>query len=113
MDDGGAIKRRIGLREVRSLQPGQIIWDSVVTGFAARRQTGPKVSYVIIYRTRQGRQRLYTIGRHGSPWTPDDARIEATRLLGDVARGDDPLSARQAMRTTTSITMGDLCDRYL
>ncbi|MBL6082760.1 tyrosine-type recombinase/integrase [Belnapia sp. T18] len=113
MDDGGAIKRRIGLREVRSLQPGQIIWDSVVTGFAARRQTGPKISYVIIYRTRQGRQRLYTIGRHGSPWTPDDARTEAIRLLGDVARGDDPLSARQAMRTTTSITIGDLCDRYL
>jgi integrase len=113
MDGGSTIRRRIGLREVRSLQPGQTIWDSAVTGFAARRQTGTKVSYIVVYRTRLGRQRLYTIGGHGSPWTPDDARTEAIRLLGEVAQGDDPLSARRAMRASTSITMIDLCDRYL
>jgi hypothetical protein len=26
-----------------------------------------------------GRQRRYTIGRHGSPWTVDEARAEALR----------------------------------
>ena len=25
---------------------------------------------------------MHSIGRHGSPWTPDTARIEAKRLLG-------------------------------
>ena len=31
-------RKRIGLREVRAIDPGQIIWDTAVTGFAARRQ---------------------------------------------------------------------------
>lgn len=40
-------RKRIGLREVRSLQPGGIIWDTAVTGFAARRQTGEAVTYLV------------------------------------------------------------------
>ena len=30
-------RRRIGLREVRALGPGEIVWDSGLPGFAARR----------------------------------------------------------------------------
>jgi hypothetical protein len=32
------------------------------------------------------RQRWLTIGRHGAPWTPETARKEALRLLGEVWR---------------------------
>ncbi len=44
-----------------------------------------------------GRQRWHTIGRHGAPWTPDQARDEAKRLLLEIARGSDPVR-RQADR---------------
>ena len=77
-----AERKRIGLREVRALGPGAELWDSAVSGFGARRQVGTAVSYVLMYRTREGRQRRFTIGRHGAPWTPDTAREEARRLLG-------------------------------
>jgi integrase len=35
---------------------------------------------------------MRSIGRHGSPWTPDTARNEALRLLGSVVGGDDPFA---------------------
>jgi integrase len=106
-----ADNRVIGLREVRSLQPGQIIWDSKVTGFGARRQKGTKVSYIIAYRTKDNRQRWYTIGKHGSPWTPDTARSEALRILGDVVGGTDPSQEKISNRKASSVS--ELCDLYL
>jgi len=68
---------------VEKLQPGDLVWDAdhreVVKGFGARRQRRD-VFYLLRYRI-NGRQRFITIGRHGSPWTPDTARSEAKRLL--------------------------------
>jgi integrase len=69
------------------------------------------VSYVLIYRTREGRQRWHTIGRQGAPWTPDTAREEAKRLLGEVVNGIDPSAVKQAKRKAATIS--DLCDQYL
>lgn len=106
-------RRRIGLREVRSLGPGEMVWDIAVSGFAIRRQQSAAVSYVLFYRTAEGRQRWITIGRHGSPWMPDDARTEARRLLGEVAGGGDPAADRHAKRVGGGVTVADLCDRYL
>jgi integrase len=103
--------RKIGLTEVRSLKPGQTIWDGAVAGFGARRQRSAAVSYVLFYRTREGRQRWHTIGRHGSPWTPDTARAEAQRLLGRVVDGADPAAAKQSKRRAA--TVSELCDLYL
>jgi hypothetical protein len=105
-------KARIGLREVRSLGEGELVWDTVVPGFAARRQTGSTVTYVLKYRTTAGRrQRWYTIGRHGAPWTPDTARVQAQRLLGEVAQGNDPAADKKGRRR--AITVAELCDVYL
>ena len=88
-----------------------MIWDSSLTGFGARRQSSTAVSYVLFYRTSEGRQRWYTIGRHGAPWTPDTAREEAKRLLGDVARRHDPADDQRAKRNAK--TVAELCDLYL
>ena len=88
-----------------------MIWDSSLTGFGARRQSSTAVSYVLFYRTSEGRQRWYTIGRHGAPWTPDTAREEAKRLLGDVARRHDPADDKRAKRNAK--TVAELCDLYL
>jgi integrase len=106
-----AIKERIGLRQVRGLKPGEIIWDSAVVGFGARRQSGTAIAYVLFYRTKEGRQRWFTIGRHGAPWTPETAREEARRLLGDVASKADPAADKRAARNAH--TVFELCDRYL
>ena len=76
-----AKQSRIGLRQVRALGPGETIWDASLSGFGARRQKSNAVSYVLFYRTREGRQRWFTIGKHGAPWTPEAARQEAKRLL--------------------------------
>src|SRR3974390_3104808 len=87
-----------------------MIWDSSVTGFGARRQSSTAVSYVLFYRTSEGRQRWYTIGRHGAPWTPETAREEAKRLLGDVAHRADPAAEKRAARNAQ--TVSELCDLY-
>jgi integrase len=104
-------ERKIGLREVRALKPRQTVWDAAVAGFGARRQQSPAVSYVLIYRTREGRQRWHTIGRHGAPWTPETAREEAKRLLGKVVGGIDPAADKQSKRKAASVA--ELCDLYL
>ena len=101
---------KITKANVERLQPGQVMWDAghreVVKGFGARRQTND-VFYVLRYRL--GKQRLDTIGRHGSPWTPNLARNEAKRLLGQVAAGIDPRQERERKAET----FGAELDRYL
>ena len=102
--------RRIGLRDIQKMGPGDTKWDAAVPGFGVRRQIGTAVSYILKYRTAEGRQRWHTIGRHGAPWTPDTAREEARRLLGAVANGSDPASEKQTKRKAT--TVAELCDLY-
>ena len=111
-DDGQkAERKRIGLREVRALEPGQTVWDSAVPGFGARRQKSDAVAYVVLYRTAEGRQRFQTIGRHGAPWTPDTARTEALRILTEArVNKTDPAADKKAKRAAE--TVNDLLDAY-
>ena len=91
--------------------PGRYtVWDTDVLGFGLRVTVNRELSYVIKYRI-GGQQRWYTIGRHGSPWTPEMARKEALRLLGDVAKGLDPSEKRNSQRK--ALLFRDLCDLYL
>src|SRR6516225_2416424 len=96
-------RQRIGLREVRALRPGETVWDAMVPGFGARRQTGPSVTYFLKYRNTEGRQRWHSIGRHGAPWVPETARVEAKRLLGAVAAGRDPAADRNARKEAPTV----------
>jgi integrase len=105
------MRKTIGLREVRALGLGQMIWDLAVTGFVARRQKSEAVTYLVFYRTAEGRQRWYKIGRHGAPWAPETARQEARRILGEVAVGADPAAEKRAARKAA--TVAELCDAYL
>jgi integrase len=57
------------------------------------------------------RQRWHTIGRHGAPWTAEEARKEAMRLLGEIASGNDPGAKREVDRQAA--TVADLCELYL
>jgi integrase len=104
------MKARIGVREVRALPPDTILWDAAVIGFGVRRKNSDAAVFFLKCRTKAGRQRWIKIGRFGSPWTPDEARDEARRLLGDIARGEDPAAGRRQRGATT---VAQLCDAYL
>jgi integrase len=60
-----------------------------------------------------GRQRFFTIGPHGSPWTPEKARKEAKRLLGLVAGGKDPAHERTLAALQATETLRKIADQYL
>jgi len=98
---------KITKASVDRLPVGSIVWDQAVIGFGARRQRR-HVHYLLRYRI-NGRQRFITIGRHGSPWTPDSARTEARRLLGLVASKSDPANER----VRPAETFGAEVERYL
>ena len=102
---------RISLREVRSLEPGGELADVSVPGFVARRRAGAAVSYSVVYRNGDGVQKRFTIGRHGAPWTPDEARDRAREVLTEAARVADPAADKTASRRAA--TVAELCDLYL
>jgi integrase len=95
-------KAEISLAIVDALKPGSLVWDTEVSGFAVRCQTKAKV-YCLKYRV-GGRQRWYTIGRHGSPWTPKTARNEAKKLLGLVADDKDPARLKEANKEALTVS---------
>jgi len=105
----------VTIRAVQSLAPGETIWDAghrqAVRGFGVRRQHGLPV-YVVKYRA-FGRQRFFTIGPHGSPWTPEKARKEAKRLLGLVADGKDPADERTQAKLQATETLRKIAEQYL
>jgi integrase len=105
----------ISVRTVQSLGPGETIWDAdhkeAVRGFGVRRQRGTPV-YVVKFRA-FGRQRFFTIGPHGSPWTPEKARKEAKRLLGLVAEGKDPAAERELVALQIADTLRKVAEQYL
>jgi hypothetical protein len=96
---------------VDNLSIASIVWDSECPGFHVRRQKSEAQVYSVFYRSRDGRQRFMKIGRHGAPWTPDDARKRAREILVDVANGRDPAGDKYAGREAA--TVSELCDLYL
>jgi integrase len=81
---------KITLRTLAALAPGSYVADAVVQGFGVRRQK--EGAYYYLRFRKNGAQYMKSIGRHGSPWTPDTARNEAKRLLGLAVGGDDPFA---------------------
>jgi hypothetical protein len=91
-----------------------VLWDQEVRGFGIRVRAGGAKTYILHYRAGTGRGaqlRKLTIGKHGSPWTPTNARNEAKRLLGLIASGEDPAERRATERK--ALTVAELCDLYL
>ena len=72
----------------RVVDAASIVWDSEVTGLGVRRQKSASRVYVLKARIGH-RQRWFTIGRHGSPWTPELARKRALEMLADISKGED------------------------
>ena len=93
---------RVTKQAVDRLTVGETIRDTDLVGFGARRQKGAAVTYFL--QKRMGaRIRWVTIGRHGSPWSPETARREAYRLLGQLADGQLPTTKREDLATKPTV----------
>ena len=97
------------MREVAALQPHSILWDVEVRGFNARRQFSKVVTFSVYFRTQDGQQRFFKIGRFPI-FQPTEARKQAIRILQNVALGKDPSAERQALRSAPIVN--ELCDDY-
>ena len=107
------MQKRITKKTVDQLSAADgvaILWDTEVNGFGVRCRASGAKYYVLKMRV-GGRQRWLTIGRHGSPWTPEQARQEALRLLGLKAGGQDPATDRDQKKGV--ITIAELGARFL
>jgi integrase len=82
------------------------LWDEKVCGFGVRKQRRGLFYYVRV--RHNGQQVMRSIGRHGSPWTPDTARAKALELLGTLSSGVDPFT-----QPLTGETFGAEIERYL
>src|ERR1700730_7846869 len=67
-------------------------------------------SYLILYRVRSGKQRMFSVAKVGTV-TPDEARAKARRLLAEVDDGGDPKERRTEARE--ALTVVELCSQYL
>ena len=79
-----------------------VLWDTELKGFGVRVTPAGVRTYILRYRTggRDTPLRTHTIGRHGSPWTAEQARRRAIELLGQVRLGVDHAAERAAQRET-------------
>lgn len=111
------MEAKITKKLVDQVQAGDrdlLVFDTLLKGFVLKvTPKGAKV-YLLIYRMggRDTPKQKMTIGRHGSPWTPDQARTEAEKLLASVKQGADPAVEKKA-RTKRGATVSDLADSYL
>ena len=100
---------KITLNVVKTLPPGSVVWDRDLKGFGVRRQR-EAVKYVLKSRIR-GRDHWFTLGTHGAPWTPETARQEAKRILGEIAAGRNLAEVREQQRSV--LTLAKVADRFL
>ena len=106
------MKGHISTSKVERLEEGQVLWDDVDSGFGVRRQRLTPV-YILKYRS-GGRQHYVTIGRHGAPWTCDEARAEGRRRLSLIQKPESVPKPLKFRRSKTSIPyFSEVAERYL
>lgn len=108
------MKTKITKRTVDSTAPGTrdaFIWDTETRGFGLKVTPKGRKIYVLQARLK-GRVRRFTIGEHGAPWTAEAARVEARRLHGFIAAGQDPAEEKRRIEADR-MTVAELCDLYL
>jgi integrase len=100
-------------RSVESLRPTEsdrFVWDDSQPGFGVRVPPSGRRSFIVQYRTAEGRQRRRVVGRF-PVMTVEQARRAAREWLVSAQRGGDPAEGIDISRQAASL--GELCDRYI
>jgi integrase len=87
----------------------QFVWDSELRGFGVSVGYQGTKSFVVQYRNPSGQSRRKVIGRFGL-MTVEEARRNARVMLGEVAKGTDPIEETKKVR---GHTVSEICDWYL
>ncbi|WP_374254153.1 tyrosine-type recombinase/integrase [Xanthobacter sp.] len=87
----------------------QFLWDGELRGFGVRVSPAGLKSFIVQYRSPEGRHRRTVIGRYGL-MTVEQAREVARDVLTAVAKGLDP---KLAATKPDELTVGAVCDWYL
>jgi integrase len=117
------MRAKLTKREIDAIKPESkdvFVWDIELKGFGLKvTPSGAKI-YLLQYRMggRGARVQRYTIGRHGSPWTPELARNEAGRLLGRIKNQIDPAKEKKRAEAAhkaeaNAPTFATFAERYI
>ena len=123
---------KISAATVKQLTAPGVYWDAGLPGFGIRvrdpQRAGGLVYVQRYYCRRHQKDHWVTIGRHGLPWKPDPltggprnltadlARLEAGRVLGQVADGRCPAEDVERARRVSAAggdTFGELARRII
>jgi integrase len=105
------MQAKISAKTVAKLKAGEIISDTEIRGFSARRWETGAISYSLRYRTRNGDRKRLLIGTHGNV-TPDEARKIAKQRAGEVAGGLDPVAEKKIAEAVAGNTVSVVWDEY-
>ena len=86
-----------------------IFWDQAMSGFGLMVTAAGSRSYVVQYRAGRSSRRLTIDG----VLSLDEARKEAKKTLGSVAKGGDPLAERRAKLAAGADTLKSITEEYL
>jgi integrase len=103
---------------VKSPEPSKVgvkvrehfLWDRELRGFGVQVMPSGLKSFVIQYRTPDGRPRRVVIGRYGL-MTVEEARAIAHEKLVAVSKGIDPVA--QEAKSADRLTVAEICDWYI
>jgi integrase len=103
---------RLNKRTLDALKPKAdrfFVWDDKLSGFGVR--CYPTGRIVFLTQVRVGRaQRRVTIGDYG-PFTAEQARDRANKIIAGARDGVDPQAAKREARQAK--TVAELCDAYM
>jgi hypothetical protein len=110
---------KLSKRSVDAIRPDPtgrevFVWDTgdgALKGFGVRMMPSGIASYLVQYRTREGRTRRLVVGKIGV-LTPDEARTLVGEKLKEAAKGGDPSAERHRVRRE-ALTITELADLNL
>ena len=88
----------------------QFYRDSAIPGFGVRITSHGAISFIVEKRI-NGKVKRLTLGRYGN-LTVEEARKEAQKVLGKVAKGEDPLAEKREKKLK-SVTLLEAFEDYL
>jgi integrase len=102
---------KLSKRTIDALKPQDgdyFVWDEELKNFGVRVLPSGQKTFLVQYRN-GGRTRRVKLGRYGA-LTADEGRKEAQRVLGEVAKGENPAEAISTYRRASS--MAKVCERF-